>query len=150
MRALAFTFTLALVAIIPARAQETPKVPKDSVRLVVTGCLKGRVLAVTDSGEVDVRSGPDVSGRSFRLAGKKDVISEVKRQDGNTVRVIGLVRKMDLQERGMRFKGGRIVVGGGRPMDPGRPSLPDPADQVVVMDISSVQAVSSGCIIDQR
>ncbi len=143
-------FPISLVIFAPALAQETPKVPKDSVRVVATGCLKGRVLAVTGSRDVDVRRGPDVTGRSFRLAGKKDVMSEVKRQNGNTVEVVGLVRKIDLEERGLRFKGGRIVVGGGRPMDPARPNLPDPADRVVVMDITSVQPVSAGCVVDRR
>jgi hypothetical protein len=150
MRGLAIAALVSLPALAPALAQETPKVPKDSVRVVATGCLKGRVLRVTGSSEVDVQTGPDVTGRSFRLAGKKDVISEVKRQDGNTVEVVGLVRKMDLEERGLRFKGGRIIVGGGRPTDPTRPNLPDPADQVAVMDISSLRAVSAGCAIDGR
>jgi hypothetical protein len=150
MRAFPFAFAVALVAIAPVLAQETSKVPKDSVQLVVTGCLKGRVLAVTSSRGVDVQSGPDVSGRSFRLAGKKEVMSEVKRQNGNTVQITGLIRKMDLEPRGMRFKGGRIVVGGARPTDPTRPALPDPVDQVVVMDATGIQAVSSGCSIDRR
>ncbi len=150
MRAFALVFVSALLGFSSAAAQEqetTPKVPKDSVRVVTRGCLKGRVLAVIGPPEVDVQSGPDVTGRSFRLAGKKDVMSEVKRQNGNTVDVIGLVRKMDLEERGLRFKGGRVIVGGARPTDPTRPNLPDPAEQVVVMDISSVRAVSTGCSI---
>lgn len=150
MRTLASTIIVALAVAAPALTQEPPKVPKDSVRVVARGCLKGRVLAVIGSPDVDVQSGPDVTGRRFRLAGKKDVMSEVKRQDGNTVEVVGLVRKIDLEQPGLRFKGGRIVVGGGRPIDPTRPNLPDPADQVVVMDISSVRPVSAGCTIGQR
>jgi hypothetical protein len=154
MRVLAMAVTVVLAGFVPAQAQETaPKVPRDSVRVVVTGCLKGRVLAVTSSrdGNVDVQpSGPDLSGRSFRLAGKKDVISVVKQQDGNTVRVTGLLRKMDLEQRGMRFKGGRVIVGGARPTDPTRPNIPDPADNVVVMDVEGVQPMLAGCSISGR
>jgi hypothetical protein len=50
----------------------------------------------------------------------------------------------------MRFKGGRIVVGGARPTDPTRPNLPDPGDSVAVMDIEGVQPVEAGCSIGGR
>jgi hypothetical protein len=105
---------------------------------------------VISSRDVDVQTGPDLSGRSFRLAGKKDVMSTVKEQNGNTVRITGLLRKMDLEPRGMTFKGGRIVVGGAHPNDPSRPSVPDPADNVVVMDVEGIQPLDSGCSIDRR
>lgn len=149
MRAFAIAATLALAGTVALSAQqeEGKKVPKDSVRVTVTGCLKGRVLAVTSSEETDVRSSPELSGRSFRLAGKKDTMSVVKEQNGNTVRVTGLLRKMDLEPGGMRFKGGRIVVGGGRSMDPSRPRVPDPAENVVVMDVEGIQPIDSGCSI---
>jgi hypothetical protein len=146
MRAFALAATLLLVGAVSLSAQqEEKKVPKDSIRVTVTGCLKGRVLAVTRSQETDVQTGPDLSGRSFRLAGKKDTMSVVKEQNGNTVRITGLLRKMDLEPRGIRLKGGRIIVGGGRPTDPTRPNLPDPADNVVVMDVEGIQPIESGC-----
>jgi len=149
MRAFAIAATLVLVGAVPVLAQEeAPKVPKDSVRVTVNGCLKGRVLAVTPSSDVDVKeSGRDLSGRSFRLSGKKDVMSVVKRENGNTVRVTGLLRKMDLEPGGLRFKGGRIIVGGARSNDPSRPSVPDPAANVVVMDVEGIQPLESGCSI---
>lgn len=154
MRAFAIAAaTIALFGVVSAQAQETArKVPKDSLRVTVTGCLKGRVLAVTSSRdeEADVQTGPDLAGRSFRLAGKKDVMSVVKDQNGNTVRVVGLIRKMDLEPGGMRFKGGRIVVGGARSNDPSRPSVPDPASNVVVMDIEGIQPLDAGCTVDRR
>ena len=149
MRVLAFAAVLVFFNVLPAAAQEeAKKVPKDSVRVTVVGCLKGRVLAVTSTSDVDVKeSGRNLSGRSFRLAGKKDVMSVVKREDGNTVRITGLLRKMDLEPGGMRFKGGRIVVGGARPTDPTRPGIPDPAANVVVMDVEGIQPIEAGCRI---
>jgi hypothetical protein len=156
MRALVIAATLVFVSTVPGLSQEpskqeeTKKVPKDSVRVTVVGCLKGRVLAVTSRPDVDVsESGRDLTGRSFRLAGKKDVMSVVKREDGNTVRITGLLRKMDLEPSGMSFKGGRIVVGGARSNDPSRPSVPDPAANVVVMDIEGIQPLESGCAVRQ-
>jgi hypothetical protein len=48
-----------------------------------------------------------------------------------------------LREPGMKFKGGRIVVGGGSTGGPG--SLPDPADNVTVLDAVSVQSLARSC-----
>jgi hypothetical protein len=57
-------------AVPPSDQQERPRIPDDSVELTVTGCLKGRVLAVSDTREADTQSGPIVRGKSFRLSGK--------------------------------------------------------------------------------
>lgn len=138
---LAFALMLAAAPLL-AQQEERPKVPKDSVEVTITGCLKGRVLAASDVRQTDVQSGPVVRQHSFRLAGKKDVMNDVKRNNGQRVEVVGLIKKSALAEPGMRFKGGRIVVGGGT-MGSGRP--PDPAENVVVMDVSAVQALGGEC-----
>ena len=62
--------TLHAAAPAQSERQERPRVPDDSVELNVSGCLKGRVLAVSDTRETDTQSGPIVRGKSFRLAGK--------------------------------------------------------------------------------
>jgi len=54
--------------------QEKPKVPKDSLLVNVTGCLKGRVVRAEDVRQPDTTSGMTITNRSFRLAGKKDVV----------------------------------------------------------------------------
>ena len=129
----------------PPQEQERPKVPKDSVRVVVNGCLKGRVLRTSDVRPVDTESGPDVRYlRTFRLAGKKEVMTSVKEHDGHVVEINGLLKKADLQPRGIRV--GRVVIGGGTPMaDPTRRGLPDPADQIIVLDAVSVTATGGSC-----
>jgi hypothetical protein len=119
------------------------KVPKDSIEVTVTGCLKGRVLQVSDVRQTDVQSGPPINQRALRLAGKKDVMKTVKEADGHYVEVIGLIRKSALMEPGMRFKGGRVVVGGGTSMGASR--IPDPVENVVVLDVSAVQTRGGDC-----
>lgn len=138
--------TLALIVALGVTAvqdnpQERPRVPKDSIELVVTGCLKGRVLAVSDVRQEDTQSGPIVRARSFRLAGKKEVMKDVKLEDGHLVDVTGLVRKSALIEPGIKV-GKHVVIGGGQPVAGARSA---PSDSVPVMDVESVRARSSSC-----
>jgi len=124
--------------------QEHPKIPKDSIQVVVTGCLKGRVLAVSSVRQTDAQSGPDIRSRSFRLAGKKDVMKQVKEEDGHLVEVTGILKKADLSEPGVKIAGGRVTVSGGS-RTAGPTGIPNPADNVVVMDVSSLQYRAGSC-----
>ena len=142
MMTLAFIVALGVSAL-QDNSQERPRVPKDSIELVVTGCLKGRVLAVSDVRQEDTQSGPIVRARSFRLAGKKEVMKDVKREDGHLVDVTGLVRKTALIEPGVKV-GKRIVIGGGPPVA-GSGGRPAPTESVPVLDVESVRARSTSC-----
>jgi hypothetical protein len=141
----------AAVMATPALAQEQnqeegkPKVPKDSLQVVVLGCLKGRVLKAADVRQPDVQSGPTIRNTAFRLAGNKERMKEVKENDGQRVQISGLIKKSALQESGMKFKGGRIAVGGGPTASgtTGRP--PDPAENVLVMDVLTVEGLGGTC-----
>jgi hypothetical protein len=135
-----------LLAAVPLAAQqeERPKVPKDSLLVTITGCLKGRVLRAADVRQEDTTSGVVIRNHSFRVAGKKDVMKAVKEDDGKRVEVMGLIRKSALMEPGVKFKGGRVVIGGGT-MASGSSNLPDPADNVPVLDAWTVQALGGAC-----
>ena len=128
------------------KEQERPKVPKDSVELVLTGCLKGRLLAVSTVREPDVQSGPDVRAKSFRLAGKKDVMNDVKENDNHFVEVTGIVKRSALSEPGVRVGKG-VVISGGRPVAGTGSGAPPPptTDFVPVMDVESIRMRSSSC-----
>ncbi len=141
--------TLLLFAMLAfAPAQETtlerPKVPKDSIELFVTGCLSGRVLAVSDVRRPDTESGPLVRAKSFRLAGKKEVMEIVKREDRHLVEVTGVVRKSALIEPGVKI-GRRITVGGGNPVAGSTGARPAPPEGLPVMDVWSVRLRSTSC-----
>jgi hypothetical protein len=122
--------------------QDKPRVPKDSLELVIIGCLTGRALRASDVRLVDTRSGPDVRSRTFRLAGKRDVMSAVAEEDGHLVEVTGLVKRSALDEQGMKV-GKRVEINGGSPVS--RPGIPGPADTVPVMDVSSIRRRASTC-----
>ena len=140
---IAFACLLA-AAPLAAQQEDRPKVPKDSYLVTVTGCLKGRVLKAADARHVDTTSGPVIRGTAFRLAGKKDVMKIVKEEDGNRVEITGLIRKSALMEPGVKFKGGRVVVGGGT-MASGSSNLPSPGDNVLVLDAWTVQSIGGSC-----
>ncbi len=122
--------------------QERPRIPKDSVELVVIGCLTGRVLKASDVRFVDTERGPDVRSRSFRLAGKRDVMKEVQRENGRLVEVTGLVKRSALDDQGVKVTP-RVEIGGGSPVS--RSGMPSPADSVTVMDVSSIRTRASSC-----
>ena len=137
---------LALLGLPPAQETtlERPKVPKDSVELFVTGCLSGRVLSVSDVRRPDTESGPLVRAKSFRLAGKKEVMEIVKRENRHLVEVTGVVRKSALIEPGVKI-GRRITMGGGNPVAGSPGARPAPPEGLPVMDVWSVRLRSTSC-----
>lgn len=142
MTTTALVIALALTAA-QDNPQERPRVPKDSMMLVVTGCLKGRVLAVSDVRQEDTQSGPIVRAKSFRLAAKGEVMDDIKTNDRHLVEVTGLVKKTALIEPGMKI-GKRITIGGGSPTA-GAGGRPAPSEYLPVMDVSSVRARAVSC-----
>lgn len=140
---LALAGLLATTPLLAQTQEERPKVPKDSIMAVITGCLKGRVIRADDVRQTDASSGVEIRSHSFRVSGKKDVMSVVKESDGRRVQMTGLIKKSALIEPGMRFKGGRVIVGGGA--SGGTGALPSPAENVTVIDAITVTAVGGSC-----
>jgi len=136
-----------LLAATPLAAQqeqpERPKVPKDSLLVTVAGCIKGRVIRAADVRQEDTTSGYNIRSTSFRIEGKKDVMQGVKEQDGQRAEIVGLIKKSSLIEPGIKFKGGRVVVGGGTHSGPS--SMPSPAENVLVLDAMSIQGLGGSC-----
>jgi hypothetical protein len=136
-----------LLAAAPLAAQqqeEHPKVPKDSIFVTIQGCLKGRVLKAADVRQEDTTSGIVIRNHSFRVSAKKDVMNSVKDYDGDRVEMTGLIKKSALMEPGVKFKGGRVVIGGGT-MASGSSNLPDPSEGVLVIDAWTVQQLGGSC-----
>jgi hypothetical protein len=138
------TLLLALLSSPQENQQEHPKVPKDSIMLVVTGCLKGRVLAVSDVRQEDTQSGPIVKAKSFRVAGKKEIMKDVKEHDGHLVDVTGIVKKSALIEPGVRV-GKSVTIGGGPPVAGSGGATPIPNEYIPVLDAESVRMRATNC-----
>ncbi len=143
MTTIVLLFMIGLTSPQETSPQEKPRVPKDSVELILTGCLNGRVLAVSEARATDVQRSPDVRARTFRLAGKGDVMKDVKREDHHLVEVTGIVKRSSLAEPGVKI-GKRIVISGGRPVA-GSGGIPSPGASVPVLDVESLRLRSTSC-----
>lgn len=130
-----------------AAVQETRKVPSDSVEVEARGCLKGRVFTGTGQPEEERTSkSPDVTGKSFRVTGEREVMDLVKKYNGQYVEVLGIVRKASLDDQGigMRVGRGRVVIGAPG-VDPTRMNTPAAAPSVAAMDVIAVRVLSDRC-----
>ena len=128
--------------------QETRPVPKDSMLVEARGCLKGRVFTATSPIEHEgALRGPDISGKHFRINGKKELTNRVKAHDGHTVEISGIVRKADLADGGVGFKvgGARVVIGaqGSNPAARNTPTAP----MMPTMDALTLVFVQNRCVI---
>jgi hypothetical protein len=103
---------LTLAVTIPV-AQEKP-VPKDSARISIAGCARGRVFIVGRSPSHEPVRSDIAPGRRFRLNAKKDMREAIKKQEAYMIEVTGLIRQQDLAPPpGINIGGVRI--GGGPP-----------------------------------
>lgn len=141
MTTLAAIFAVALTTA-QVESQEKRRVPDDSVELTVVGCLNGRALKTVERRDVDVERGPYVGERTFRLAGKRDVMGEVKKRNRQLVEVIGIVKRSALDDKGI--SAGRVAISGGSPVA-GSGRIPTGVENVPVMDVTSVRLRATSC-----
>jgi hypothetical protein len=148
-----FLFTVPTILLLAgctslATAQEARKVPSDSVEIEARGCLKGRVFTGTGQpAEERTTKGPDVTGKSFRVTGERDVMELIKKYNGQYVEILGIVRKAALDDQGIGMKvgrGGRVVIGAPG-VDPTRMNTPAAAPSVAAMDAIAVRLLADRC-----
>src|SRR5215203_4670392 len=93
MRA-AVAVAIGLTSIAVLAAQETKPVPKDSVRVYLTGCTKGRVFTAGPRMEDPPSNAEIREGTHLRMNGPKQLMQEIKAQEGSMmVGITGLMKK---------------------------------------------------------
>lgn len=128
------------VAIVAARDEAKP--PKDSVRIVATGCLDKRVL---DASKIEPE-GLVADVHDFHLSGKKDVMNELNARNKRRVIVTGWVRRVDLTEPGFKVGRSRIRIGPAASGDPMRPpQLPEQQRRIITMEVIKVEPAAGAC-----
>src|SRR5262245_52942859 len=143
---LGLILTFAVAGPCLALAAQERTVPKDSSRITIVGCAKGtRFIVGRGPAHEPVRSGLE-PGRRFRLNGKKDVINDIKKQEGHMVEVTGLVRQADLAGPGGVVVGGARISGG-----PAQSGMPDARRNTgsidPMIDVESFRPLAEGCSI---
>jgi hypothetical protein len=131
-----------------ALAAQEREVPKDSTRITVTGCTKGRTFIVTAREGHEPTSGDLAPGRRFRLSGPRDVLKDIEAREGTMVEVTGLVRKAELAgPGGVSVAGGRVRIGGGAPQaqsgSPNRTLMSGTTD--AVLDVEGWNRLLESC-----
>jgi hypothetical protein len=95
-------------------AQEEKPVPKGSSRVYVPGCSKDYVFTAGPRSED--RPGVAVpAGTHLRMAGKKEMIAEIKAREGTRIEITGLVKNGQFLEPGVRVAPGVRIGPGGSP-----------------------------------
>jgi hypothetical protein len=138
------TVAVAITSIAVLAAQETRPVPKDSVRVYLTGCTKGRVFTAGPRME-DPPSNAEVrEGTHFRMNGPKKVMEEIKAHEGSMmVGITGLMKKG-------QYGPGGVSIGGVRIAPAPSPSGPSASiggagiDQTSI-DVENVRPVAGRC-----
>lgn len=134
-----------LLAISSGAAGQDRKVPDDSIRISIPGCSKGRTfIVVRTPGHEPVRS--DVApGRRFRLSGKKALLQEIKKHEGTTIEVTGLVRQSQVAGPGGVAIGGARISGGPPQAPTGSPIYQGTPVEQAVIDVESWRLLSEPC-----
>jgi hypothetical protein len=137
-----------------AAAQETQeskegekKKDKDSIELVVSGCLKGRALQAEEvRPTIEGDDIPVIQARAFRVNGPREILDEIKKQNNRYVEATGRVKRSSLVAPGPGIDVGRarITVTPGAMGDPSRSPQYQNAG-VVHLEVTAVRMVSESC-----
>jgi hypothetical protein len=123
---------------IAVSAQETRKVPKDSVRVAIPGCTKGYVFTagprtVDEPGAFEIRE-----GMHLRMNGPKKLIEDIKAHEGSMIVITGLMKK------GQYADG--VNIGGGVRVSPGSAGgFRDPAAGQIQIDVEGWRPAAGEC-----
>ena len=124
------------------RVQERP-VPKDSTRLSIAGCARGRVFTVGRDPEHESRAFELAEGMKLRLEGQKKILEEIKQREGSMVEITGLMKQSDTTQPGIGLAGGRVRVTPVMPSSRG-PAY-DPGPPTPVVDVESWRLLNTSC-----
>ena len=137
--ALVFLALAGLSAVVAA--QETRKVPKDSVRVAVPGCTKGYVFTagprtVDEPGRFEIRE-----GMHLRMNGPKKLMAEIKAHEGSMIEITGLMKKGQYNDGIDLGRGVRIMPG---PSGPGG-ALGSPTANQIQIDVEGWRPIVGDC-----
>jgi hypothetical protein len=141
-------FVLLLSAsLFAAQAQEgQKKVPKDSTRVTLQGCAKGRTFIVGPRSEHGSANLDIAPGRRFRLNGDKKLLAQIKEGENHMVEITGLIKKGDLNPpQGLTLGGGRVRIGGADPREPVGGTITSAPYNQITFDLEATRPLPDRC-----
>jgi hypothetical protein len=126
-------------------AQETRPVPKDSVRVYLTGCTKGMVFTAGPRMEDPPSNLEMREGTHLRMNGPKKLMAEIKAHEGSMmVGITGLMKKGQYAPGGVSLGGGVRIAPA--PSSPGpSASIGNTAIEQTSIDVESFRPVAGRC-----
>lgn len=138
--AIALTLTMGWSSLLSAQERT---VPKDSTRLSISGCARGRVFTVGRDPTHEASGYQLEEGMKIRLEGNKAVLGEIKAQEGSMVEITGLLKRSEAVQPGVGVAGGRIRI---TPVMPaGRSSMRDAVPSPPIVDVESYRLLTPSC-----
>jgi hypothetical protein len=127
----------------PMVAQERKPVPKDAVRVSISGCTKGYIFTV-GSRPPDETSARDIpEGAHLRMNVPKKMMAEIKAREGSMIQITGLMKKGQFNPTGVSLGGGVRITPGAGPADSGLPR--SSAGNQILIDVESWSPTAGGC-----
>jgi hypothetical protein len=126
----------------PLVAQENKPVPKDSVRVNITGCTKGFIFTAgprtqDQPGSIDI---PE--GMHLRMTAPKKIMAEIKSQEGSMIEISGLMKKGQYKPDGIGIGGGVRIAPGPAP---GGGVSGNPDVRQILIDVEGWRPVVGHC-----
>jgi len=139
----ALWIAVAAAAAATVLAQEPKPVPKDSVRVHVSGCAKGYAFTVGPTIAEEV-NGPRVpEGTHMRLNGPKKLIAEIDAYKTSMVQITGLVKKGQYAPGGLGLGGGVQISSAPAPGSGGLGA--NPVTNTVQIDVEGWSPATGQC-----
>jgi hypothetical protein len=140
----AVAVAIGVTSIAVLAAQETKPVPKDSVRVYITGCTKGRVFTAGPRTEDPPSNAELREGTHLRINGPKKLLEEIKAHEGSMmVGITGLMKKGQYAPGGVSVGGVRIAPAPGS-AGPSASIGGAPVEQASI-DVEAVRPVAGRC-----
>ena len=143
MRTIALAVAVIAGLCAPLVAQDTKPVPKDSIRVFVPGCTKGRIFTAArrtqdEPGSVDIPEGMHI-----RMNGPKRLMAEIKAREGSMIGITGLMKKGQYGPAGVNIGGGVRISPGPGPS--GGIMVGNPSRDQILIDVEGWRPVVGNC-----
>ena len=143
MRTIALVAAVIVMSCAPLVAQESKPVPKDSIRVFVPGCTKGRIFTAARRTEDEPGSVDIPEGMHIRMNGPKKLMEEIKAREGSMIGITGLMKKGSTGPAGVNIGGGVRISPGPGPS--GGLMVGNSSNDQILIDVEGWRPVVGNC-----